>query len=176
MGKYRSPYEAYTFLCEDSTDLRCDFELLTDEIASLTGVLHGLLEQEELKAELVKVCELIYHLNPTLRTTLTITDEEIQYLINITLRLKEETAHRMGLFVLPLGNVASSTAHVLRSKSKAVVRLIYKYLEFGGSVDNKVIDVANIFSGYFFYLAVKINSLYDIDEIPYTSRNYKIEL
>lgn len=174
MEKYRSPYEAYTFLSDDSTDLRCDFELLTDELASLTGVLHGLMDNEELKSELVKICELIYHLNPTLRTKLTITDDEIQYLIDVTLRLKSETENRAELFVLPLGNVASSTAHVLRSKSKCVVRLIYRYLELGGSVDDKVIDVANIFSGYFFYLAMKINELSGIDEIPYVSRNYNI--
>ena len=36
---YRSPYEAYPFLSDSSEDLRCDFELLTDEISSKTGLL-----------------------------------------------------------------------------------------------------------------------------------------
>ena len=33
MELYQSPYEAYPFLSDDSEDLRCDFELLTDELA-----------------------------------------------------------------------------------------------------------------------------------------------
>ena len=36
---YRSPDEAYPFLADEPQDLRCDFELLTDELASLTGLL-----------------------------------------------------------------------------------------------------------------------------------------
>ena len=31
MSLYRSPYEAYPFLCDAGEDLRCDFELLTDD-------------------------------------------------------------------------------------------------------------------------------------------------
>ncbi len=29
MALYRSPYEAYPFLCDADDDLRCDFELAT---------------------------------------------------------------------------------------------------------------------------------------------------
>lgn len=39
MDLYRSSYEAYPFLCDNSENLCCDFELLTDEIASHTGLL-----------------------------------------------------------------------------------------------------------------------------------------
>lgn len=36
---YRSPYEAYPFLADEARKYDCDFEILTDEIASLTGLL-----------------------------------------------------------------------------------------------------------------------------------------
>ena len=76
MSLYRSPYEAYPFLCDAGEDLRCDFELLTDKIASGTGLLRARTEQEDLRAELLWVCEIVYHLNPTLRTRLTVTQAE----------------------------------------------------------------------------------------------------
>ena len=37
-------------------DLRCDFELLTDGMASRTGLLRALVEDEALKAELLWLC------------------------------------------------------------------------------------------------------------------------
>lgn len=40
MELYRSPYEAYPFLSDESDDLRCDFELLTDAMSSRTGLLY----------------------------------------------------------------------------------------------------------------------------------------
>lgn len=53
MSLYRSPYEAYPFLCDAGEDLRCDFELLTDEMASRTGLLRAQVKDEALKAELL---------------------------------------------------------------------------------------------------------------------------
>ena len=56
MELYRSPYEAYPFLSDDSGDLRCDFELLTDEMASAVGLLRAQVEDPDLKSELLCVC------------------------------------------------------------------------------------------------------------------------
>ena len=42
MKPYRSPYEAYPFLSDAKDDLRCDFEILTDRMASMTGLLASL--------------------------------------------------------------------------------------------------------------------------------------
>ena len=50
---YRSPYEAYPFLCDAGTDLRCDFELMTDEMASLTGLLRSGVTDETIREELL---------------------------------------------------------------------------------------------------------------------------
>lgn len=114
MSLYRSPYEAYPFLCDAGEDLRCDFELLTDEMASRTGLLRAQVKDEALKAELLWVCELIYHMNPTLRTRLTVTEEECA----------------------------------------------------------RLLDLANLLSGYFFYLALHLNEAEGVEEVPYVSRNY----
>ena len=101
MELYHSPWEAYPFLSDAPDDLRCDFELLTDEIASRTGLLRSQLEDEALRAELLQVCELVYHSNPTLRTRFTVTPDEIQWLASAVERLRSQSEGRCARFVLP---------------------------------------------------------------------------
>ena len=172
MKKYRSPYEAYPFLSEDSEDLRCDFEIMTDRLASLTGLLASLCMEEDLKEELRKVCQLIYHLNPSLRTFFSIKEEEIDFLIGRVGELKIKNENRFERFVLPLGSKRASLSHVLRADAKALVRLTYRYAE-NNQVDERVLDFSNLLSGYFFLLALELNALDGVDEIEYKSRNYK---
>lgn len=173
MEFYRSPYEAYPFLSDDSEDLRCDFELFTDQMASCTGLLRAQVQDEALREELLWVCELIYHMNPTLRTRLTVTEAEKDRLFACANRLKQECGSRCRLFVLTQGCEAACTAHLLRVQGKTLVRLLYRYCQQGHEVEPLLLDLANLLSGYFFYLALKLNEIEGVDEIPYISRNYK---
>jgi cob(I)alamin adenosyltransferase len=167
---YRSPYEAYPFLADASDDLRCDFELLTDEMASLTGALRAVISDSELRDELEWVCELIYHLNPSLRTFVSITAKERDMLLDAVNRLKGETDCKG--FVLPMGCRSACDAHVLRVKAKMLVRLLYRYIYGGHTVSDIAIDTANLLSGYFFYLALKLNADSNTSEREFVSRNY----
>jgi ATP:cob(I)alamin adenosyltransferase len=170
---YQSKHEACPFLSDTTNDLRCDFEILSDEIASLTGFLHSLLKDDNLRTELVFICELIYHITPTLRTHLTVTAEELQHLETIVEQLKNSTSTHNKQFVLPMGNQSGALAHVLRAKCKALVRLLYRYHYQGQYVDELLLDITNLLSGYFFYLALQLNALDGVEEIPYISRNYR---
>lgn len=173
MTPYRSPYEAYPFLCDPSDDLRCDFELLTDEMASRVGLLRAQVADRDLRDELLWLCELIYHVNPTLRTRFTVTGEEIRRLLSATERLREASGDRCACFVLTQGCEEACTAHLLRVQGKQLVRLIYRWIEAGHEVPDGLIDVANLLSGYFFHLALHLNELAGVDEVPYESRNYR---
>ncbi len=170
MELYRSLYEAYPFLSDSGGDLRCDFELLTDELASAAGLLRAQTDDQTLKAELLWVCELIYNLNPTLRTRLTVTEEEANRLAGAVHRLQGETT--IHGFVLPQGCQAACTAHLLRVRAKCLVRLLYRRLEQGHPVPSLLVDVCNLLSGYFFLLALKLNALAGVAEEKYVSRNY----
>lgn len=171
--RYRSPYEAYPFLADDGEDLRCDFELLTDEIASLTGLLAAKVEEEGLRRELLWIDELVYHANPTLRTRFTITQEELDRLKERTCQLQEEAAGDVCRFVLPCGCEAASLAHVLRVKGKMLVRLIYRHLERGGHAEEGLLDFCNLLSGYFFGVALLLNRKNAVLERDFVSRNYE---
>ena len=170
MELYHSPYEAYPFLSDDSDDLRCDFELLTDEMASMTGLLRSQVEQEDMREELQWLCELIYHINPTLRTRMTVTKEEAARLAAAVERLQTETTTHG--FVLPQGCAAACMAHLLRVKGKCLVRLLYRHMRQGHDVPDMLMDVCNLLSGYFFLLALKLNALTGVAETAYVSRNY----
>jgi cob(I)alamin adenosyltransferase len=175
---YRSPYEAYPYLSSKPTDFRCDFELMTDELASMTGLLRGICgqlelpEKDALVQELAKICELIYHVNPTTRTKLTVTDEEIQWLLTRVNEMDQLTRQENRPFVLPMGSISCSYAHVLRTKAKDIVRLLYRMDYAGQDIEPKLYDVVNLLSGYFFMLALYLNQLEGGAEVPFVSRNY----
>lgn len=171
MAIYRSPYEAYPFLCDADDDLRCDFELATDELASGAGLLRSQVKDQALAEELLWVCEMIYHLNPTLRTSLSVTEEEMVRLAAMVEKLQEESA--VHGFVLPCGCESACTAHLLRVKAKALVRLLYRYTERGHEVPDRLLDLCNLLSGYFFLLALKLNAIAGVEERSYHSRNYR---
>ena len=173
---YRSKHEAYSFLSDRPEDLRCDFEILTDEIAGYIGLLRAFVDDEVLREQLLFVCELVYHINPSLRTKVTITADEAARLERMTTELAEEAKGHLKQFVLPVGCRSAGFAHVLRSKGKALVRLLYRHAHQGHHVDEILFDVSNLLSGYFFLLAVKLNRMEGVTEIPFVSRNYKVEV
>jgi len=171
MTKYRSPYEAYPFLSDASDDLRCDFEILTDRISSQAGLMAALCPER--RDELLRIDELVYHANPTLRTRFTILPEEIAWLKERVDALYEETRGLCDRFVLPAGTPRACTAHILRTDGKKLVRMLYRHAEAGNSVDEGLIDFANLISGYFFMLALWLNHCDGFQEIPFISRNYR---
>ena len=173
MSVYRSPYEAYPFLCDDSENLCCDFELLTDEIASYTGLLRSLVKDDLVKEDLLWICELVYHINPTLRTFLSVTEEEKERLLAMVNSLQAACKNRCKQFVLTQGCKAACIAHILRVRCKALVRLIYRHIEKGHEVPDRLLDLSNLLSGYFFHLALYLNDADRVEEIPYISRNYQ---
>lgn len=170
---YRSKYEAYPFLSDEENDLRCDFEIFTDEIASQIGLLISLINDEGLNKELLTICDLVYHINPSLRTFVSVTEDELNWLEKCALRLCDETKNRCEKFVLTQGCESACQSHIIRAKFKALVRMMYKHVYRGNNVPNILFDFGNLLSNYFFYLSLKLNDINNVDEIEYKSRNYK---
>lgn len=168
-----SKYLAYPFLYDKTEDLRCDYEIFTDEISSTIGLLRAFIKDNELRCELSKINELVYHMNASLRTFVSLTEDELKWLENKTLTYQKEIEGRMNKFVLPEGGVCGSYAHIIRTKCKALVRLLHRHKEQGNEVDELLFDFANLLSGYFFTLALKLNKDEGIEETEFISRNYK---
>ncbi len=169
-GAYRSPYEAYPFLADEGTDLTCDFELYTDELSSLTGLLAA--QAPAWRQQLLRVAELIYHANPALRTRLTLTPEEIRWLEQQTKELEEQAGGPCRRFVLPQGCPAACVAHLARVRAKCLVRLLYRAAQRGIPVPDALLDFTNLLSGYFFQLALVLNREAGVEELDFVSRSY----
>jgi ATP:cob(I)alamin adenosyltransferase len=178
-----SKYLAYTFLYEDAADLKCDFEILTDEISSMIGLLRSLLDETdktadpELEEDLCRINELMYHINPSLRTKITVNAEELEWLHQKTqllqMAVKEALPKGEGLvFVIPQGNTQASYSHVIRNRCKALVRLLSRYQQQGNTVDKMLFDFVNLYSGYFYFLALWFNKNHRVEERSFKSRVY----
>lgn len=170
---YRSLYEAYHFLCDPTDNLCCDFEILTDKAASLTGLLRADIADEQTQEELLRICELLYHANPSLRTKVTVTKDEVKWLADSVQRLRKETAGCCSMFVLPQGSHSACLAHVLRSICNEAVRMLYRHDAAGHTTEPILYDFLNLLSGYYCALALKLNALDGIDEVSFISRNYR---
>jgi ATP:cob(I)alamin adenosyltransferase len=175
-------YLAYCFLYDDAADLKCDFEILSDEISSMIGLLRSLVEDAPLRDDLSKINELMYHIDPALRTKIAVSQEELDWLYQKTTDLQEavkESVSRLGQsggkipkFVLPQGCTAAAYSHVIRNKCKALVRLLSRYKQQGNKVEDILFDFTNLYSGYFFSLALKLNRDQGVEEVEFKSRVY----
>ncbi len=172
---YRSEYEAYPFLSEDKTkSVACDFEIMSDEVVSKIGYLASMIEEKNLNDELRFIAETLYHLNPTLRTFLSVSEDEFCRIKEAAKKLKEQTKGRCEMFVLPYGSGPATFSHIIRNNFKALSRLAYDQERLGNPVPSLLHDILGIMSNYFFYLSLFLNMQEGIEEIPYISRNYKI--
>ncbi|MDR1029982.1 MAG: ATP--cob(I)alamin adenosyltransferase [Treponema sp.] len=176
---------SYCFLYDDLADLRCDFEIASDEIASMIGFLRSLVTHDGLRAELTKLNELMYHINPSLRTHLAVSQEELDWLVGKVQEMQETIRARFDKavssqgkhekkprFVVPQGCTAASYSHIIRNKCKSLVRLLYRYKEQGNPVEDLLFELINVYSGYFYTLALKLNQDHEVEEIEFTSRVY----
>jgi len=179
-----SKYLAYTFLYDEAADLKCDFEILSDEISSMIGLLRSLLDEKDIAADpgleenLCIINELMYHINPSLRTEVMVTENELDWLFQMTQALKtaakEAEPKNGGLtFFIPQGCTQAAYSHVIRSKCKTLVRLLSRYKQQGNAVDDILFDFTNLYSGYFHNLALWFNKIHGVKERVFTSRAYK---
>lgn len=174
---------AYSFLYDDAADLKCDFELLTDEISSMIGLLRSLLDdkdraaQPDLAEDLERINELMYHINPSLRTYAAVTEEELEWLHQKTTALQkavQECLPKSGglTFLVPQGCTPAAYSHVIRCKCKTLVRLLSRYHQQGNEVGGLLFDFTNLYSGYFYSLALWLNKNHGVEERAFISRVY----
>ncbi len=157
---------AYTFLYEDST--LCDYEVATDEFASLLGVADHWVKQFDLGP----LVELVYHANGSMRGKVAITDSDMDKLISMEQRLQEQLGPWKD-FVLPQGSLGASHLHLLRSRAKSIVRILYRADQEPGREKLPIIhDFWNTLSNLLFLMALLENRAEGVDEKVFVSKSY----
>ncbi len=166
----------YPFIFEKS--LKCDYEILTDELCRIVGGILEFTEVElpELHSELEELQPLIYHLNGSIRGKMAITDNEINWMKKLYQKHCEYTRDSFSTFVLPRGKQPILLLNSASSLSKKIIRTMVRIQnEENIEIDNKLSIFTNLLCNYFFILTIVINKLRGIPEIEFVSKSYSIK-
>ncbi len=157
---------AYSYLYEKST--MCDYEIATDELASMIAQ-----AQHDLRFVDIRILvEWVYHANGSLRGKMAITTE----IFDEMSRWYDDVQKEVGVckdFVLPQGSYGATNLHVLRSYTKKIIRLLHFVETEEGLKKNQLLhDFFNLLSNLFFVLARQENKGNEVDEIVFHSKSY----
>jgi len=158
----------YPFLYEKGKMV--EFEILTDKLASQLGFAASLAEGN-FKNELLFVCELVYHLNGSIRGKNAINESYVSFLEARYVFYEEDTKDGLR-FVVPAGSTLASSLHVARSMGKEVVRKMYILSIEDVKVEKVLFDFANMVSNYCFMAAIYANKICNVKEKEFISRSY----
>lgn len=162
----------YPFIHE--TSYLCDYEVLTDELATLVGMALSSLPTEEMKMidDLHQLQPLIFHANGSIRGRLALSEENLDW-------LKERlNAYKAGIssptrgFVLPRGTGTVPYLHQARSVSKKAIRALVRVDSEGIAVPELIPRFLNICCNFFFVLTQYLNQQHQVEEPVFISRSY----
>lgn len=166
-------YSCYPFMREKSCLV--DYEIRTDSLTTSVGaVFSHLTEKEQIVIDDLRVIQpLCYHVNGSVRGNLAITEDDVQWLSNRYDYYVQQTGDITKKFVLPQGNGAASALHIARSDAKKSYRALHKVSE-EREVPEILFNFLGLLANVCFVLAVYVNQINDIQEIPFESKSYKL--
>ena len=167
-------YSCYPFMREKSCLV--DYEIRTDSLTTSIGnVFTYLTNKEQMVIDDLRVIQpLCYHANGSVRGQLAITEADVQWLSERYDYYVEQTGDMTKKFVLPQGNGAASALHIARSDAKKSYRALHKVSE-EREVPEILFDFLGLLANVCFVLAVYVNQINDIQEIPFESKSYKVK-
>lgn len=157
---------AYPFL--DSQDLRCDYELTSDYLASVFGLLAS--QTSNYQEFYLWCCDKVYHANGSVRGKLAIDENDFEYLLNFYNEL-ETSYGPIKHFVIPSGVQEACQLHLARCECKKLVRLMYKLNETY-EVAPILFDFISLLSNTCFMLALVVNKEQAYQEQVFVSKSY----
>lgn len=162
----------YPFIYESA--LTCDYEIHTDELCSLVGMVLAQLPDtfDDVLTDLETLQPMIYHLNGSVRGKNGVFEEDLQWLHSRYDFYNEQSQGRISRFVLPRGPQVVMVLHQCRTSAKKTVRLLHRLDESGVSFEAVLPRFANLMANFFFVLTVYIKMKLNVAEIDYISINY----
>lgn len=163
----------YPFIYEQS--LKCDYEILTDELCRQIGGILALMPPEfgDLTAELERLQPIIYHLNGSIRGRCALTEADLDWLRERYVSHREATADAIHGFVLPRGAPPVAELNRASSAAKKAIRLMVRLnTEEGVEIPEVLHRFCNVLCNYCFTLTIVINQRRGLREIPFESGSY----
>ncbi|PKH09298.1 cobalamin adenosyltransferase [Moritella sp. Urea-trap-13] len=160
----------YPFIFEDSP--LCDFEILTDELCTYTGLALSQVTNTEVRASLERLQPKIFNLNGSIRGKCGIFEDDIQDLLTDLNYFKAQVTDNAKRFVLPRGTGPVIQLHQCRSLSKKVVRQLVLVDKAGKKIPETLPRFTNALTNYYFALTRVLNQDAGVEEPEYVSINY----
>ncbi len=167
-------YSSYPFMREKSCLV--DYEIRTDSLTTSIGaVIPCLSEKEQVVIhDLHLIQPLCYHANGSVRGKLAIMEEDLQWLSNRYDFYVKQTGEKTKQFVLPGGNAAACALHSARSEAKKSYRALHKVSE-ERDINEILFSFLGLLANVLFVMAVYINQVNGISEIPFESKSYPVK-
>jgi cob(I)alamin adenosyltransferase len=149
-----------------------------DELNSFIGIVNDLCANEKISAWLREIQDRLFTLGSALATN---PDKEVKMKLPdlhdgdvkwLEKRIDEmnEVLPEMRSFILPGGNLASSTCHVARCVCRRAERLCVHMHESNEYIPDLIIQYLNRLSDFLFVLARYISHINGAEEIPWRAR------
>ncbi|MGL5649186.1 MAG: hypothetical protein ACRDDY_15190 [Clostridium sp.] len=159
---------SYPFLNENFGPV--DHEVMTDYLSSILGRILSL--DTPLYNETFWMMDRILHLNGSIRGKLAITQEDLDYGLNLIQKLKTLNKDRISSFVYPTGHPIACEYHVARGVSKQICRQLYLLKKANDNIPTILIDFSNLITNLLFVFSLEVNRQNNIEEKAFISKSY----
>lgn len=154
--------------CMETDSLGSDISLINDEIASLIGLL--LSSDYNIPKNIlddIQKCQ-AYHMKmlSAVSSNDIIQSEDLDWIIEKYIKIRSECKPLKG-YIYPNGHKASALMHVIRSRTRSLIRVIYLMEKTENRKIDNLIEFTNMLSNYYFYIAVKINEINNVENDVY---------
>lgn len=167
-------YICYTYMREKSC--KVDYEVLSDALTVSIGMVIPYLTKEHeqiIKDDLIRLQQLTYHANGSVRGNLAITEEDVEWLSSRYDYYSGQVGEAMKHFVIPQGCLAALHLHRVRNDAKLVYRALY-HVHKENPVSELLFKFIGLLSNVAHAMALYVNKLNDVKEIPFDTKSYTL--
>ena len=165
----------YTYMREKS--MKVDYEVLSDALTVSIGMVLPYLQlesEQEVKADLRRMQEITYHANGSVRGMMAITEEDITWLSERYDTYCARVGDKIKHFVIPQGCLGAMHLHQVRNDAKLVYRTLH-HVNKEEKVNELIFKFIGLLSNVAAVLALYINELNGIEEIPFHTKSYVLK-
>lgn len=162
---------AYPFLYEDI--MVVDHELITDEIATLIGLLASQVKDKKLHNDLIWLVRLAWDINGSVRGKNAVSSEVYEQLVKMYQSYQDKTKIDKKRFTLPIGSFAPCLAELVRNRCKQAVRTLY-LVSKTTTVNQVLFDALNVMSNLFYLISLFIRIKNKEPIVTFASSSYKV--
>lgn len=172
MTKKDFRFMCYPYMRESISTV--DFEIRTDSLTTRIGLAASLTKDiSVIYNDLLYLCDMGYNLNGSVRGRIGITQEDLNRLSTMYDFYREQVKESIETFVLPQGTTAACVLHTCRSEAKKSVRALHK-VSTEQKIPRILFDYTHLLANVFFVMAVYVNKLHGVEEIPHISICYDV--